>query len=85
MIDLAAELSARHGLRFEDYTSAIRNLTSLPDFPPDLVRQLEPLPGFRNVLVHEYVDLDRAVLALDHLAPFESFAEIVRRLEARSS
>lgn len=48
------------------------------------MRALEPLPGFRNVLLHEYVtlDLDRAVEALDRLGPVEEFLEIVRRKEA---
>jgi uncharacterized protein YutE (UPF0331/DUF86 family) len=83
-IDLAGELGARRGLRFEDYTQAVRNLAQLPEFPPELVRQLERLPGFRNVLVHEYValDLGRAIEALDQLAPVAAFAEIVRRMEA---
>ena len=42
------------------------------------------LPGFRNMLIHEYVtlDLDRAVEALDRLDPIESFMEIVRRMES---
>ena len=83
VIDVSGELSARNGLRFEDYTEAVRNLALLDGFPGDLVRELSVLPGFRNVLIHEYVtlDLDRAVEALDRLEPIESFIEIVRRLE----
>ena len=84
VIDIAGELSARKGLRFEDYTQAVRNLGALEEFPDDLVRELSLLPGFRNILVHEYVslDLDRAVEALDRLEPVESFIEIVRRIES---
>lgn len=83
VIDIAGELSARHGDRFEDYTEAIRNLARDPRFPGDLVRRLEPIPGFRNVLVHEYVALDmsRVIEALDGLEPLEQFVEIVRRIE----
>ena len=35
------------------------------------MRELERLPGFRNVLVHEYVglDMDRVIEALERLAP----------------
>lgn len=45
------------------------------------VRQLLPLPGFRNVLIHEYVnlDFDRVIMALDHLQPVEDFAEAAHR------
>jgi len=83
VIDIAGELSARRGERFEDYTEAVRNLARDERFPGPLVRRLERLPGFRNVVIHGYVtlDLDRVVDALDTLQPVEEFAEIVRRLE----
>ena len=83
VIDVSGELSARRGLRFEDYTEAVRNLAALDEFSEDLVRELSLLPGFRNILVQEYVtlDLERAVEALDRLEPVESFIEIVRRIE----
>ena len=83
VIDVSGELSSRNGLRFEDYTEAVRNLAALDEFPEELVRELSMLPGFRNVLVHEYVtlDLSRAVEALDRLEPVESFLEIVQRME----
>ena len=83
VIDVSGELSARKGLRFEDYTEAVRNLAALDDFSEDLVRELSLLPGFRNILVHQYVtlDLERAVEALDRLEPVEPFIEIVRRIE----
>ena len=86
VIDVAGELSARRGDRFEDYPGAIRNLARDSRFPSDLVRALERLPGFRNVLVHEYValDLERVVEALGELGPIEQFLEIVRDLEAES-
>jgi uncharacterized protein YutE (UPF0331/DUF86 family) len=83
VIDVAGELSARRGDRFEDYTAAIRNLARDERFPPDLVTRLERLPGFRNVLVHEYVSLDmaRVVEALDDLEPVEQLLAIVRAIE----
>lgn len=79
-IDVSAELATRRGERFEDYAGAVRSLAADPLFPPDLVRELERLPGFRNVLVHEYVALDmsRVVEALDRLGPVEQFLVIAR-------
>lgn len=87
VIDIAGELSARRGDRFEDYTQAVRNLAKDSRFPPDLVRRLEPLPGFRNIIVHEYVELNlqRAVDALAQLDPIERFLEIVRQIEAEEA
>lgn len=83
VIDVAADLAVRRGQRFADYTEAVRSLTAYPEFPDRLVRELEPLPGFRNVLIHEYgtLDLERVVQALDRLAALEEFVEGVRRVE----
>ena len=82
VIDIAGELSASRGEPFEDYTGAVRNLGGDERFPPDLVRALERVPGFRNVIVHEYValDLERVVEALADLEPIERFLQIVRAL-----
>ena len=87
VIDISGELSARRGLTFEDYTQAIRNLATLDGFSDELIDELSLLPGFRNVLIHEYValDLDRAVDALHRLEPVEAFLEIVRRIESDES
>ena len=87
VIDIAGELSARRGDRFEDYTEAVRNLTRDERFPPRLVQRLERLPGVRNVLIHGYVTLDlgRVVEALDDLQPVEELAEIVPRLESETA
>ena len=84
VIDVAGDLAARRGDRFEDYTEAVRSLGRDTRFTPELVRKLERLPGFRNVVIHEYValDLDRVVDALDDLAPVEQFLEVVRKLAA---
>ena len=84
VIDVAGDLSARRGDRFEDYTEAVRNLGRDARFSPELVQKLERLPGFRNVVVHEYValNLDRVVEALDDLAPVERFLEVALTLAA---
>lgn len=78
VIDIAGELSTRRGDRFEDYTEAVRNLSRDARFSPELVQRLARLPGFRNVLVHEYValDMDRVVEAVHDLEPVETFLQI---------
>jgi uncharacterized protein YutE (UPF0331/DUF86 family) len=86
VIDVSGELSSRAGHSFEDYTTAVRNLGQLDgdDFPPEMVEELARLPGFRNILLHEYVglDYDLVLRALDHLEPIEHF---VQRVAARIS
>jgi uncharacterized protein YutE (UPF0331/DUF86 family) len=82
VIDVAGELAARRGDRFEDYTAAVRSLSRDPRFSSDVVDELERLPGFRNVLIHEYValDLGRVVEALERLEPVERFLGTVREI-----
>lgn len=77
VIDAAGDLAARAGLPFEDYTEAIRCLPRAGPFPRELAGELERLPGFRNVLIHEYVaiDFDRVIAALDELEPIEEYAD----------
>lgn len=84
VIDIAGELASRRGARFEDYVGAVRALGADERFPTDLVQQLERLPGFRNVLIHEYaeLDLDRAVAALNALEPVRRFLAIVAGIES---
>jgi uncharacterized protein YutE (UPF0331/DUF86 family) len=85
VIEISGELSARRGDRFEDYTQAVRNLAKDDRFDADLVTALEPLPGFRNVLVHDYVglDLDRVVDAIRSLEPVERFYSVVHRIASK--
>jgi uncharacterized protein YutE (UPF0331/DUF86 family) len=86
-IHIAAELSARRGLRFDDYTGAVGNLSAFAEVPPEVVHELRSLPGFRNVLIHEYValDLERAIEALGRLDTIARFAAAVRDIEAGGS
>jgi uncharacterized protein YutE (UPF0331/DUF86 family) len=84
VIDVAGELAGRRGVRFQDYTEAIGALRQVDGIPAALVERLEPLPGFRNVLVHAYVALDyeRVLRALAELDAVEEFARAVAALEA---
>jgi uncharacterized protein YutE (UPF0331/DUF86 family) len=84
VIDIASELSASHGLAFDDYTEAVRNLGSLNLVDDATLTDLDRLPGFRNVVVHEYVtlDLERVVQATERLHPVRTFLQAVRRYVA---
>ena len=86
VIDVAKELSTRRELLFEDYTEAVQNLATFPEFPSPMVQDLDWLPGLRNKLIYEggSLDLARVVEALDRLEPVEGFAERVRQIEAAS-
>jgi uncharacterized protein YutE (UPF0331/DUF86 family) len=87
VIDIAGELASRRGDRFEDYTEAIRNLVRDDRFSIELVGRLERLPGFRNVVIHEYValDMERVVEALDDLDAIDRFATVVQEILSDSA
>ena len=48
--------------------------------PPEFARELAPIAGFRNILVHEYVQLnwDEVYRNLQQLGDLERFANLVR-------
>ncbi|HKI03414.1 MAG TPA: HepT-like ribonuclease domain-containing protein [Thermoanaerobaculia bacterium] len=83
VIDIAGDLSARRRLRFEDYSTAIRNLSVFPEFPASLIQDLGTLPELRDIIVHKSSDLDYACIieVLDHLGSVEQFMETVCRME----
>ncbi len=86
VIDIAGELCSRRGITFTDYTEAVRNLSAYTELPATVIQELEPLPGFRNVLIHDYIrfDLHRVIDALDRLDSVDEFAAFVRGIAARA-
>jgi uncharacterized protein YutE (UPF0331/DUF86 family) len=81
-LDIATHIAASRGRDVADYASAIDELGRLGVLDPDFVREFRNVAGFRNVLVHGYLDVDLDVLhRLLHegLGEFEVFAS---RIEA---
>ena len=69
----------------EECRDAIRLLGQSGYLHPDLMGRLIPMAGLRNILVHDYLDVDRArlyALLYDDLEDVEQFAvQIARRLK----
>jgi uncharacterized protein YutE (UPF0331/DUF86 family) len=63
-----------------DYHQAILCLGELGVLPGGFARQLAPIAGFRNILVHEYVDVDwdEVYENLQRLDDLARFGELVR-------
>jgi uncharacterized protein YutE (UPF0331/DUF86 family) len=82
VLDVATHVSAARGQDTPDYASAILGLGDGAVLTPDAARSLRDLAGFRNVLVHGYMDVDLKVVEevlgtrLDEL---EAFADSVPR------
>ena len=76
-LDIATHIAASRGRDVPDDASAIDELGRLGVLSHEFVREFRSVAGFRNVLVHGYLDVDLDVLyALLHDRPgdFESFA-----------
>jgi len=61
----------------EEYRDAIRLLGESGYLDPNLTQRLIPMAGLRNILVHDYLDVDRAkiyALLQNCLEDFERFA-----------
>jgi uncharacterized protein YutE (UPF0331/DUF86 family) len=82
VLDIAHRLIALSGQQKpRDYYEAILHLGEMGVVPPDFARQLAPLAGFRNILVHEYlqVDWNEVISHLNRLDDLHRLAQAVRR------
>lgn len=71
-----------------DYYEAILRLGEAGTLPVDLARRLAPLAGFRNILVHQYLDVnwDEVYRNLQELGDLYEFLDYIKRwLRERAS
>ena len=87
VLDLATHLVASAGRDAPDYASAIDQLGALGVLPGPFAQRLRAIAGFRNVLVHGYLEVDVARLhrvLSQQLDDFVEFADHVERTLART-
>lgn len=87
MLDIATHLAAASGLDAPDYATAIDRLAELSVLSAEFASRLRPIAGFRNVLVHGYLQVDLDILEQvlrDRLAELEEFAGRVESHLART-
>ena len=81
-IDIATHLATTAGLDASDYASAIDRLTGMNVLPAAFGARFRLIAGFRNVLVHDYIEVDMDIVARvldENLDDFEEFARLVER------
>jgi len=84
MLDVGTHiLASDHDVRVDDYTEVVDCLDDLDLVESETAAQLRPLPALRNILVHEYADVDYDLL-VDHLSecisPLRTFARQIAEL-----
>ena len=82
VLDIATHLVASAGRDAPDYASALDELGRIGIVPADHVARIRGIAGFRNVLVHAYLDVDLArvhELLTTRLEDFEAFASHIER------
>lgn len=81
-LDIATHLAASAGRDVPDYATAIDRLADLGVLDPEFAARFRAVAGFRNVVVHGYLDVDLAVvhrLLNQFLDDFVEFARCVER------
>jgi uncharacterized protein YutE (UPF0331/DUF86 family) len=82
VLDIATHIAASAGRDVPDYATAIDQLADLGVLPGEFAARIRPVAGFRNVIVHGYLDVDLAIvhrLLNDQLDDFAEFARHVSR------
>lgn len=80
--DIATHLAAGSGLDAPDYATAIDRLAELSVLPAQFAARLRPIAGFRNVLVHGYLQVDLSVVEGVLKYKLDKLEEFARRVEA---
>lgn len=76
-LDIATHIAASRGRDVPDYASAIDELGRLGILGRDFAQEFRSVAGFRNILVHGYLEVDLRVLTTllhERLGDFEAFA-----------
>lgn len=87
LLDIGNHLLAGAGITVEDYSGIIIKLTELGAIPVEFGKKIKGMAGFRNILVHEYanVDLKKLVVVLhEGLTDFRDFANYIIKYIDRS-
>ena len=85
-LDIAAHLAQSDGRDAADYTTAIDRLAEMGVLPGEFAARFRDVAGFRNVLVHGYLDVDLDIVGQvlsRHLNDFEIFSRHVEGWLAR--
>ena len=81
-LDIATHLGAASGLDSPDYATAIDRLAEIGALSPEFASRLRPMAGFRNVLVHGYLQVDLDILERVLREKLQELDEFALQVEA---
>ncbi|MCU0305588.1 MAG: DUF86 domain-containing protein [Thermoanaerobaculales bacterium] len=81
-LDIATHLAAGAGRDVPDYASAIDVLADLGIISREFSSRFRSVAGFRNILVHGYLEVDRTILHRVLNTRLTEFTELVDLVEA---
>jgi uncharacterized protein YutE (UPF0331/DUF86 family) len=88
VLDIATHIAASAGRDVPDYATAIDQLAEVDVISREFAKAFRAVAGFRNVVVHDYLDVDAVIvhrLLNERLGDFEEFARMVSRyLDSRA-
>jgi uncharacterized protein YutE (UPF0331/DUF86 family) len=88
VLDMATHVAASAGLDVPDYGAAIDRLADLGVLSAEFAKRFRPVAGFRNVIVHGYLDVDLTLvhrLLNERLDDFVEFArQVSHYLDSRA-
>ncbi len=81
-LDAATHLAASAGRDVSDYASAIDRLAELGILPRVFAESFRGIAGFRNVLVHGYLEVDLRIVEEMLATRLDDFREFARHIDA---
>ena len=81
-LDIATHIAAAAGFDSVDYATAIDRLATMGVLSPEFTMRFRGIAGFRNVLVHGYLEIDLALVhrvLTERLSDFIDFASAIER------
>jgi len=80
-LDVATHIAAASGRDVADYAAAVDALAGLGVLPREFADRFRGIAGFRNILVHGYLDLDLSVVHRLLQAGLEDFIIFARHID----
>jgi uncharacterized protein YutE (UPF0331/DUF86 family) len=77
-LDVATHVAASAGHDVADYASAVDRLTGMAILPAEFAARFRAIAGFRNIIVHAYLDVDTRALHRLLNERLDDFAEFSR-------